>query len=264
MSQLSTNPDSAESDFLREIAEHPDDVACRLIYADWLQERGDPRGEFIRLQCALAEMTPDDPHYRELRDLEVELFSRHRSKWTGHLSTVAQCSFAGGFLHELRIDGDQLANVSRFVSEDAPLLESLRLVKGKLGGKGIRCVSKAAWSNSLTTLDASSCGLTVNDLREMVTSPYLRRLRRLDLSWNNWLGDAAIELLSLDEGLPALEELDLRNTGFGKHGMRLLTESEKLLSQRLLVINPPNRRRGFQYSMRHLEELYGKRLVVFR
>ena len=41
------NPDDA---FLQAIRDAPDDDAPRLIYADWLDERGDPRGEFIRVQ----------------------------------------------------------------------------------------------------------------------------------------------------------------------------------------------------------------------
>jgi uncharacterized protein (TIGR02996 family) len=43
-----------EKAFLRAVCEHPDDDRPRLIFADWLDEHGDPRGEFIRLQCALA------------------------------------------------------------------------------------------------------------------------------------------------------------------------------------------------------------------
>lgn len=46
--------------FLRRICESPDDDAPRLIYADWLDERGDSdsrdRAEFIRVQIKLARM----------------------------------------------------------------------------------------------------------------------------------------------------------------------------------------------------------------
>ena len=38
------------------IIDSPDDLNLRLVYADWLEEHGDPRGEFIRVQCELAEM----------------------------------------------------------------------------------------------------------------------------------------------------------------------------------------------------------------
>ncbi len=42
------------ADFLASILADPDDDTPRLQYADWLMERGDPRGEFIRVQCEIA------------------------------------------------------------------------------------------------------------------------------------------------------------------------------------------------------------------
>jgi len=39
-----------EAEFLAEIAANPDDWTPRLVLADWLEERGDPRAEMIRLQ----------------------------------------------------------------------------------------------------------------------------------------------------------------------------------------------------------------------
>src|SRR5262245_31263738 len=37
------------------LAEDPGDVAAHSAYADYLQEQGDPRGEFIQVQLALEE-----------------------------------------------------------------------------------------------------------------------------------------------------------------------------------------------------------------
>ena len=45
---------AGETELLAEIYAAPDDDAPRLVYADWLQERGDPRGEFIALQLERA------------------------------------------------------------------------------------------------------------------------------------------------------------------------------------------------------------------
>ncbi len=40
--------------FLKAICEYPDDDAPRLVYADWLEERGEAdRAEFIRVQCEM-------------------------------------------------------------------------------------------------------------------------------------------------------------------------------------------------------------------
>ena len=51
---------------LAAVYDAPDDDAPRLVYADLLQQRGDPRGEFIMLQCLRG---PDDPPSRRERSL---------------------------------------------------------------------------------------------------------------------------------------------------------------------------------------------------
>ena len=40
---------SAEQQFLAEIKASPRQLDRRMIYADWLEERGDPRAEFIHI-----------------------------------------------------------------------------------------------------------------------------------------------------------------------------------------------------------------------
>ena len=42
---------------LQAILENPADDFARLVYADWLEQQGDePRAEFIRVQCAIADL----------------------------------------------------------------------------------------------------------------------------------------------------------------------------------------------------------------
>jgi uncharacterized protein (TIGR02996 family) len=45
---------------LAEVIAEPRSIAPRRVYADALLEAGDPRGEFIQLQCALEELDADD------------------------------------------------------------------------------------------------------------------------------------------------------------------------------------------------------------
>ena len=69
-------------DFLGDICEHPADDAPRLIYADWLDDHGQPRrAELIRLQCELAGLDEDDPRRAELAEREWELLTVYRSRW---------------------------------------------------------------------------------------------------------------------------------------------------------------------------------------
>jgi uncharacterized protein (TIGR02996 family) len=45
-----------EAGFLRALQENPADDDARLVYADWLEERGDIRGEYLRLEHQLAQI----------------------------------------------------------------------------------------------------------------------------------------------------------------------------------------------------------------
>jgi uncharacterized protein (TIGR02996 family) len=46
-----------DTEFVRAIRERPDDLTLRLVYADWLDERDDLRGEYLRLRLQLIELT---------------------------------------------------------------------------------------------------------------------------------------------------------------------------------------------------------------
>ena len=45
--------DDPEQTFLAAIAANPNDAEARAVYADWLEERGDPRGDYLRLEALL-------------------------------------------------------------------------------------------------------------------------------------------------------------------------------------------------------------------
>jgi uncharacterized protein (TIGR02996 family) len=56
-----------------EIRKNPEDPGPYIVYADWLQQRKDPRGELIAVQEHLSR----DPDNRKLRSAEQALFSEH-------------------------------------------------------------------------------------------------------------------------------------------------------------------------------------------
>jgi uncharacterized protein (TIGR02996 family) len=45
--------DAMETAFIDAIRKNPDDDEARAVYADWLEERGDPRGEYLRLEIQM-------------------------------------------------------------------------------------------------------------------------------------------------------------------------------------------------------------------
>lgn len=61
--------------FIQAILANPTDDSPRLVYADWLEERGDSRGEFLRIQTALTRMPKKDKRYARFRKRLKELRS---------------------------------------------------------------------------------------------------------------------------------------------------------------------------------------------
>jgi uncharacterized protein (TIGR02996 family) len=72
---------SQEQAFLDSIFETPEDAAPRLIYADWLEERGDERGELLRIRSELPNLRPRDQRRKMLTQRERELTSRCDEDW---------------------------------------------------------------------------------------------------------------------------------------------------------------------------------------
>ena len=76
----------------------PDDVGRRLVYADALQEAGDPRGEFIALQCSRRD--------GKVSAREKELLRNHGRAWLGeHEKGIERegLEFRRGFLATARV-----------------------------------------------------------------------------------------------------------------------------------------------------------------
>ncbi len=64
--------------FLEQVYQAPDDDAPRLVYADWLQQRGDPLGELIALQIERVRAKARSGG----RQRETELLDEHIRSWT--------------------------------------------------------------------------------------------------------------------------------------------------------------------------------------
>src|SRR5689334_17582683 len=61
------------------------DDAPRLVYADWLLDHGDARGEFIQVQCRLGRLWEVVPARPDLQGREQELLAKHEAAWRAEL-----------------------------------------------------------------------------------------------------------------------------------------------------------------------------------
>ena len=119
---------SDEKALLTAIWEHPHEDTPRLVYADWLQENGQPeRAEFIRVQIELARLDEDAPEYGLLFEREAQLLGAHREHWLAPLpSGGLSVPFERGFPYPSLghdISAIQLEKVSKRQVRAVPLWE---------------------------------------------------------------------------------------------------------------------------------------------
>ena len=86
-------------------ARNADDLGLRAVLADALQAAGDPRGELITLQLAIAEGATDPKLHRRA----AMLLDAHFATWTAELPSLSptQSRFERGFLVRARYEGAQ-------------------------------------------------------------------------------------------------------------------------------------------------------------
>lgn len=113
----------------------PWDDGPRLVYADWLTENDDPRGEFIVLQCRLASgrLAPKDVKAAKAR--EAELLDAHREEWFGPVEkwlrehdsyALSHVKLRRGFVAACRLNVLHRDDLTTLFDK-APLLEELEL-----------------------------------------------------------------------------------------------------------------------------------------
>jgi uncharacterized protein (TIGR02996 family) len=76
---------AVESQFLAEIAARPEDRSARLVYADFLEERGDARAELIRVEEEMRRVAIYTDRYWELKPRRNALRAKCREGWLGQM-----------------------------------------------------------------------------------------------------------------------------------------------------------------------------------
>jgi uncharacterized protein (TIGR02996 family) len=112
-----------ERAFLLAILERPDDDAPKLIYADWLEERGDPRAEFLQLVVKSRQeraVTPDQRRRHDELSAELaELHVRQQREWRRGFDRRPPQGFQERQRRVRELEG-QLADLSRAIRPAVP------------------------------------------------------------------------------------------------------------------------------------------------
>jgi uncharacterized protein (TIGR02996 family) len=232
--------------FLQRVRAYPDDDAPRLVFADWLDEQGDPRGTFIRVQLGLAHLDaehaaadgervtrPDREALRaRLLASERALLDAHEEEWTAPFRPLAKRPrFRRGFVEEVNVDARDFAHRAHELFAAGPLRHVYLLDVGDALPAALQCPLLSRLS--ALTIHASHAGEPL--ARAVARSEFLAGLKRLDLSRNRFDHGAA-EHLAAAATFARLEELDLRENELGESGARALAASPHFGSVRTLEL----------------------------
>jgi uncharacterized protein (TIGR02996 family) len=228
--------------FLRSIAENPSDDAPRLVFADWLEENGEPeRAEFIRVQIALEQMQADSPAVIELLKRQNYLLKGRTKKWLSDLPKlrgVTWGEFRRGF-----VDSVTFRTAFR-VRQHVPIIVRsipLRAVhfRPSLHARELGALSRLSGLADLVELHLDHQSLSTPDIEPLLTSPVLGKLRKLRLSFNH-IDDAGARRIAACDRFLELKILDLTGNGIHGDGALALARSPFLtrLDRLILDANP--------------------------
>jgi uncharacterized protein (TIGR02996 family) len=240
---------------LANILEKPNDDAPRLVAADALQEKGDPRGLFIMNQVLLAETGIPKIERRTLVAQTNDLLKKHGDAWTAHAKGFKH-TMRRGFIDSIDADAGDLAKHGAKLFDAEPILRlTLRgvsgdkiaelgklnllarlthlTVRGKLGNKGATALADVLRKRKepLTSLNVGGTSLNAEGANALVdVATGCKTL----IFTSNELGDPGASHIAAAKTLDKLETLFLTENELTDEGVEELAQSAGLSSLRRL------------------------------
>jgi uncharacterized protein (TIGR02996 family) len=194
----------------------PDDDAPRLVLADHLHEKNDPRGELILIECQLGRR-PNPLRREAFRKREAELLKEHGAAWAAPIPEVTRrYRWARGFVAAMSANAKKLAPRAEAIFAAHPIAD-------------------------LELPEANDASLTA------IAGADLRALRSLKIIGNASnvavlvLAAKGLHTLSLSSGAglaglpPTLDKLVLAGAAIGDTGVARITKTEHGLKELVLT-----------------------------
>jgi uncharacterized protein (TIGR02996 family) len=217
------NIEPADSPLFQEILAHPADQELRLVFADWLDEQADPRGELVRLQCQLENMERSDPGYSRLRAKAGKLERQHGAFGSLKAVTVAKTGLRCGFVEWVEL------TPSRWIKHAAEIVQTTPLRYLRLKGKSARFLKIAEMPElaQLTSLELRQPKIDDAGLEAIVKSPHLAKLETLGIHGTECR--SVCRVLAKSPLLSQLTELQISDDTITQSDVQLIGEHSRKL-----------------------------------
>lgn len=233
-------------DFIEGIIADPHDDSARMVFADFLEENGDPRAEMIRLQYELAEMSQFDKRRDKLRKRELKLLKEHGcfGKIPPEADLLKTDGYVGGF-----VDGIQIT-VTRFLRKQEEIFSQAPVRRVEMRGKSKKFhkLNESPYLGNIAHLTLRGHDASDENLIKLFTNANLCNLTALELydrstsydedyqPLGGGFGASVVEAIANAENLAGLKHLRLYAWNAGDDACQALIDSKVLSGLESLCI----------------------------
>ena len=195
---------SDEHELYAAVVADPNDEAPRRALAAHYDAKGDPRGEFIRLQLEIAAKEAAGGLDGKLIGREREMIRKHGKAWAAPLADlIKEYAFHRGFIGEVTLPLDRFLDVAPTLYAAAPI-QHLNLTAPRTR---FRELLGSPHLGRLTSLSLTRLGLDDEDAKAIARAEAMRTLRWLALGGNK-IGRPGVEALAASPWLANPEDPD--------------------------------------------------------
>jgi uncharacterized protein (TIGR02996 family) len=242
----------SESAFIDALRETPDDLALRLVYADWLDDAGDSRGELVRLQCELDRTPLGQPRRNVLCQAIRDLCRDCQSDWLAPLKRRVLGWQKARFQFGL-VENVVMSPTAFLKHAEAGLFEEMPYLVGVCLEGSEKPMDKALASPYIAQLQSltlnvigyPNTGRVVDHLSSLPTVQYLTSLNLA----NGRYGDGTAARLLQSQMFLNLRRLNLQNNALTAKIAKPLAESPLLPQLELLALGS-----RWDYGPNHLDD----------
>jgi uncharacterized protein (TIGR02996 family) len=223
---------------LRAICEEPRDDQVRLIFADWLEDHGQPeRAAFIRFQCQHPKwnsghtMSPD----LSARDREFDPF---KPAWEGEVFQPKGVQWWSGWFCRGFLGFVDFLTAKAFREHGEAVFNSSPVQQvhfTRATDRTLRTILPSPLLGRLANLVLVG-KMSDAAVARVAECPHLGRLESLSI-WADGFGDAGAEALAASPHLGSLKKLSLSRHDIGDRGAMALAESPHLAGLDCLALN---------------------------
>ena len=169
----------------------PDDDAARLVFADWLDERGSDddkaRAALIRAQCQAEILPKGSKERKKLEKQAKEILKEYEDRWTQKLRDAnlgIRSTFRRGFIDLIEMSATVFTHNAKKLFEIAPTIRSAYFPDAS---NEVGRLAKCEFFARLASVDIHAmckCGYCPiqNDLRALFTSKHTTGLTALNIA----------------------------------------------------------------------------------